>query len=157
MISMKEITIKVDKEKLKVSPETTLLEVSKKYQHNFKYPILVAKMDNEITNLSRTVTANSEICFYDRSSRVGNEVYVNSLKLLLVVSLRRLFGNNIDVITDFSIDNGVFCQIVGKNITKQDLGQVQQTMKEISSEGLDYIKVNVSRLEAMKYFKRKGN
>lgn len=153
---MTDISVKIGNEKIFVAPGTTLLEISKKYQKKFSYPILVAKMDNEVADLSRIVTPDSNIIFYDRTSRVGNEVYMNSLKLLLIVSLKRLFGN-VDVLTDFSIDNGVFCQIMGKNLSKQDLSKLENTMKKVSEEGLEYIKISVSRLEAIKYFKKKNN
>ena len=52
--------------------DTSLLEISDSFKKYYNYPILVAKVDNDITGLAEPVTKKSDIDFYDRSSVIGN-------------------------------------------------------------------------------------
>ena len=133
----------------------TLYEIAQDFQRYYNYPILAAKMDNEIYELSKVVDKKCNVDFYDRSSYVGNSVYGCSVQFLMIVAIRKLYGEKVDVKIQNSIDKGVYCQVYGLELTKTKLKQIEEKMQSIVKEDLRYTKISVSRFDAIEYFRRK--
>ncbi len=133
---------------------TTLLEISKNFQKYFNFPILIARLDNKIEGLSDKITQSCNIDFYDRSSIYGLSVYANSLYFILVLATKRVLKEKGQLIIEHSIDNGVYCEIMGVNIDKTTIDAIEEEMKKIVEEGNLFTKVSVSRYDAIDYFKR---
>jgi len=144
-----------DLEVLEFEAGTTLLEISKKFSRNYNYPILVGKVDNDIVELGENITRSCTVDFLDRSSATGNGIYGRTSQFLLIVAVKKLLGEDVEVIIHHSIDKGYYCEIVNYDIDKSTIRELEQKMKEISKH--DYIinKVSVSRIDAIKYFKKK--
>lgn len=136
--------------------ESTLLEISDSFKKYYNYPILVAKVDNDITPLAEKVTKSCDIDFYDRSSDVGNEIYGRSLQFVLILAVRRVLGREADIVVEHSIDKGIYCEIHGASIDKPTIRRLSTEMKNIVEENLIFTKVSVSRIDAIKYFKSKN-
>ena len=83
---------------IKEYPEnTSLLEIATSFQNNYNYPILIAKVDNVIEELTYNLTKKCSIDFYDRSSTVGHTVYSHGLHFLLIVAVKKVLGNDTEV------------------------------------------------------------
>lgn len=134
---------------------TTYYNIAKDFQKYYNFPILVAKVDNEITRLSKELDRKCKIDFYDRSSVVGNTVYASSVQFILILAIKRILGNDSDVKIENSIDNGVFCSVLGSTITQNKLKEIEEEMKKIVENNYIFTKLNVSRLDAITYFKKK--
>ena len=63
-ISIKSETPKV----IEVPAGTTLYNISKQCQADFKFPILAATLNNVLANLSKKVFTDSVVEFFDRTS-----------------------------------------------------------------------------------------
>ncbi len=133
---------------------TTVKEISEYYQENFNYPILLGKIDNELVELNEPLTRSYTIDFYDRSSGVGNSIYGRTLQFLMVVALNQLW-EEAEVIIQFSIDKGFYCELKNKTVTKEDIEELQNKMMELSKEDHIINKMSVSRIDAIKFFKKK--
>ena len=144
-----------DKETKEFLEDTTLLEMSDSFKKYYNYPILVAKVDNDITPLAEKVTKKCDIDFYDRSSDVGNEIYGRSIQFVLILAVKRVLGKDADIVVEHSIDKGVYCEIHGVSIDKPIVKKLADEMKKIVEENLIFTKVSVSRIDAIKYFKMK--
>lgn len=134
---------------------TTLKEISEKVKDNFKYDILLAKIDNDLAELTDTVTRNCDVEFYDRSSTLGRYIYISSATFMLIVAVKNVLGPDAKVITKHSLDNGVLCQIEGVDINRTILNQINEEMHRLAKENLLFEKISVSRTDAIKYFKNK--
>lgn len=135
--------------------DTSLLEISDSFKKYYNYPILVAKVDNDITGLAEPVTKKSDIDFYDRSSVIGNTIYARSAQFILIVAVKQVLGEGAEVIVEHSIDKGVYCEIKNCDIDKPVLRKIESKMHEIVAEDLKFTKVSVSRIDAIKYFRKK--
>ena len=135
--------------------DTSLLEISDSFKKYYNYPILVAKVDNDITGLAEPVTKKSDIDFYDRSSVIGNTIYARSAQFILIVAVKQVLGEGTEVIIEHSIDKGVYCEIKNCDIDKPVLRKIESKMHEIVAEDLKFTKVSVSRIDAIKYFRKK--
>ena len=87
---------------------TSFYEICHSFQKYFNYPILVAKVDNHLTELNAKLTKKCDIDFYDRSSNTGNGIYACSVQFLMTVALKKLYPDA-EVIIQNSIDKGVYC------------------------------------------------
>ena len=134
---------------------TSLKKISESFSKYYNYPILIGKVDNNMTELNEPITRSCSIDFYDRSSGVGNSIYGRTAQFLLIVAIKKVLGNDTEVIIENSIDKGFYAKITNENINKTIIKKIEEKMKEISKT--DYIinKVSVSRFDAIKFFKKK--
>ncbi len=142
-------------EEVEFEAGVTLKEVSEKFQNHYNYPILIGMVDNDITELNEELTRSCTVDFFDRSSSLGNSTYGRTTQFMLVVAVKELYGENVDVVIDFSIDKGFYCEIRGLEIDKPDVKKIEEKMKEISKDNYIINKLSVSRFDAIKYFKQK--
>ncbi len=134
---------------------TTLKEISREFEHYFNYPILIGLVENDLVELNEPITRSNVVDFYDRSSDVGNGIHGRTAQFLLTLAVKRLFGEEVEVMIEYSIDKGFYCEIVGIEIDKSEIKKLENEMKKICSENLPIGKVSVSRLDAIKYFQKK--
>lgn len=133
---------------------TTFKDISESFKHHFTYDILAAKVDNDIVDLSETLKKKCTVDFYDRSSTLGNSIYVRSARFILILAVRNVLGSEAKLITEHSMDHGVYCTIENVKIDKSVINKIEKEMKEIVKENFLYTKLSVSRLDAIKYFKK---
>ena len=133
---------------------TTYKEISDNFKEYFDYDILAAKVDNNIVDLSDTLTKKCNIDFFDRSSEVGNAIYSRSARFILVLAVRNVLGKDVDITTEHSIHHGVYCTLKGVNLDKEIISRIKKEMKEIVKANYLFTKLSVSRLDAIKYFKK---
>lgn len=137
------------------NPNTSFLEISKDFRKYYNYPILIAKVDNHITYLNEVVTRDCKISFYDRSSNVGNSVYENTVHFMMIVAIKKLLGLDAEVVIEHSMDNGVYCELINRDVDIDIIRKIEAKMHELTADDLAITKVNVSRIDAMQYFMRK--
>lgn len=153
---MRKITINYNNSETKeYEAGTTLIEISKDFQKYFNYPILVAKLDNNLVELNEPINRSCDAKFYDRSSELGNGIYGRTAQFMLIVAAKRLFGEAVEIIINYSIDKGFFCEIENVDIDKSSITKLEQEMKKMVKEDLIIHKVSVPRFDAIKYFKKK--
>lgn len=132
----------------------SLKEVSESFQNYFSFPILVAKVDNDIAELSETISKKCKIDFFDRSSSVGNGVYGRSLQFLLIAAVKRIYGEKTEILVEHSIDKGFYCELPQIPIDKKSGKEIEKMMQQIVKENLIIQKISVVRSDAIKYFKK---
>ena len=135
--------------------ETTIREVSETFKKYYNFPILLAKTNNDLVELSDKLLKDCNIDFYDRSSSCGNAVYERSLQFILILAVKRVLGADSDIIIEHSIDKGFYCEIVNAELDKPILKRIENEMHNIVKSDLVFTKVSVDRLEAIKYFEKK--
>ena len=134
---------------------TTYKEISEYFKDNFNYDILVARVDNTLTDLSETLKKDCEIDFFDRSSGIGNSVYKRSVRFILVLAIKNLFGDEADVIIGNNIDNGTYFFVQNVEMNEEVVAKINEEMKKIVNQNYIFTKLSVFRMDAIKYFKKK--
>lgn len=135
--------------------DMTLRDISHSFKRYYNYPILIAKVDNDITCLGEKITRKCNIDFCDRSDPEGNAAYGRSVQFLLIVAVKKVLGDDVEIKIEHSLDNGVYCEIHGVEIDKPIIKKIEEKMFELVKEDLTYVKISVSRIDAIKYFKKK--
>lgn len=144
-----------DLETFEVDEGSSIMDIVAKVQKYYNFPIMVAKVDNDIVGLDYEITKKCTVDFYDRSSLLGNDVYSNSAYMMLILAIKRVLGQDVDIEINNSIDNGVCCEYLPGNLTKEMLAKVKEEMDKIRKEDLIFTPLNVRRSDAIKYFKKK--
>lgn len=146
------INILINGNQYQVKKGSTLEEISKSVQKDYKYPILIAKVNNTLKELSYKVNKYKEIDFYDLTKPFGNRAHVNGLVFILLVAIKELYGKDKDIIVDHSLDKGFYIES-NFDINEEKIAQIKSKMQEIIAENRELKKVIVDRMEAIKYFK----
>ena len=133
----------------------TLKEISDAFAHYYEYPILLGKVDNEVVELSEPINRSYKVDFCDRTTGPGNSVYGRTCQFLIIVAVKKLLGEEADVVIEHSIDKGFYCEIKGVEIDKATVAKLEAKMRELSKQDLKIQKISVSRFDAIKYFEKK--
>lgn len=134
---------------------TTYKEISEHFKDRFKYDILLARADNTLIDLSETLKKNCSIDFFDRSSSIGNAVYKRSVRFILVLAVKNLYGDEADVIIGNNIDNGTYFFVRNIEMNEEVVKKIYEEMKRIVDQNQIFTKLSVYRMDAIKYFKKK--
>jgi len=134
---------------------TTLHDIANSCQHEFAYPILIAKVDNEIEELTYNVVRKCKVEFFDRSSLVGHSVYSRGVHFLMIVAIKKVLGDDAEVIIQHSIDKGVYCEVTNREINKDIIQQIENKMQELTEGSYNFVKISVSRRDAINFFRKK--
>ena len=120
----------------------TLLEISKNFSEYHTTPIVAAIVNNDIKDMSTTITEDCSISFFDLSTEVGFKVYQRSLIFIMLLAARELFPNG-KVIVEHSLSKGLYCEFhLDYPLSAQDVKAVESRMREIVEEDLPIIKKN---------------
>ncbi len=149
------IQIKVLNKTLEVIQGTTLLEISKLVEEHFKYPIILAKIDNEYLELSYKVMENCTIEFLDLTDSFANRVYVNGLVFLVIYSTKEKYPE-LKLRVLHSIDKGLYIE-TNQAITSDIVDHIKEKMEEVVARGMEISKINVTRMDAIDYFKSRDD
>lgn len=132
----------------------TGLELSKYYKDKYDRDILAFKMDNQLMTLDKKINKDCNIEFVDYMQREGNKMYVNGLKLLLLISIKEVIGMNADINFEHSIDKGIYCKIISdKIISDTQFDDIHNKMKELVDMDLQIETVSVTKSDLIKFYK----
>ena len=73
------IKVKINNKVELVDKFTTLGELAKKHEKEFKYKILLGKVNNLLKELNEKISEDSEIEFIDLTSNIGRKTYFSGL------------------------------------------------------------------------------
>lgn len=147
------IEIFINNRKKEVPKGITLEELAKLEQENFKYPILLAKVDGVLKQLSSKILEPAKIELLDLTSREGNKTHVSGLKFILQYAIKELYGNDKNMKIQHSIDKGIYIE-VNFPVTDEVVENIKTKMHELVEKDLDISEVHVERLDAISYFRQ---
>ena len=144
------IKVNVNELEIEVSKGSTLLEISKMFNHGGKRPI-IAKVNGAITELTSIANNGDNIEFYDVFNGVANRVYVNGLILLLNYAFNEIYHGKNMITVKHSVDKSLCIETLNK-ITKTELSNIEKKMQAVVDANLPITKVTVLKTEAIEYF-----
>lgn len=153
---MDSVKVCVNGNTIEVTDGTSLEELSKLYQDNFKYDIILAKVDGIYEELNETIHKDCTIEFLDLTDKGANQVYLNGLIYLVIYATKRLFGRQIEIKVNHSIDKGLYIE-TSRRITEESIEKLELEMRKIVHDDLPITKATVTRFDAMDYFENTGD
>ncbi len=137
---------------------TTLEDVAREYQKKYENDIVLAMVDNKLSELHKRVESDNQITFLTTGTTCGNETYRRSLVMVMLKAFFDVYGNSIqDVEVKYSLSKGYYCQVKGDVVvTKDVLYQVKKRMETIIKADIPFEKRSVSTNEAIRFFHDRG-
>lgn len=154
MIETIEVTI--NEKKYQVTKGITLEEVANDFASDYKYPILLAKVNNRLKELSSPIKENANIEFLDLTSPEGNRSHISGVTYILLNAIKKIYGRKANIVVQHSLDKGIYIETNFK-INEEKLQTIKETMNSISKADMPITKVNIDRIEAMNYFENMGD
>ena len=153
MIETVEITI--GDNKYKYNRDITIAEVLAEHPSNTKYPVLVARLNNRLRELSWKIKEDATLEYIDLTYHEGNRVHVNGLILVLLSALDMLYGETAKIKVEHSLDKGIYIRTVFR-LTEEKVEDIKEKMKDIIKKDMPITKQTIDRIEAMQYFQEIG-
>ena len=147
--------VTLENQQINCEEGTTLYDLSRKFQENYKYPIIVARVDGRIQELYHTVCDGSQIEFCTTEDSDGHRAYIRGLSMLLVKAVNKEVPKEQykQLIIHFSIDSGYFCQFLGKvELTRELLDRIEKRMQSYVEEDLPFRKRVIRTRDARQLF-----
>lgn len=149
------LEIKVNGHKYQVSKGVTLEELASQFQKDYRYPILLAKVNNVLKELTTEITHQANIEFLDLTSREGNRTHISGLTYVLIYAIKKLYGKNADTLVQHSLDKGIYIETNFK-LTSSKVAAIKEEMQKIVDSDMPITKMTIDRLEAIDYFEKIG-
>ncbi len=137
---------------------TTLLEISKDVAGNYAHPIIVASVNGNLRELTKTAPDGATVEFLTMATDAGNKTYVRGLILLFLRAAYTVFGgkSSIDKVRiEHSIGNGIYGEIDGSvELNEENIQLVKQEMQRLVAADLPIKKHVINTTEAAERFHR---
>ena len=130
----------------------SLFELSQAYSHVCTRPILVAKVGNELNDLSRPVLYNSYVEFLDITDPNGFRAYQRSVSFMMVCAVKTILGKKTRVVIAHSINKNYYCELpdFDEPITHELLQKIEGCMLDMVLKDIPIERQSIPRETAMK-------
>ena len=136
----------------------TPLHVAEAISPRFAQDVLVAKVGDEMWDMTRPITADATINFYKWDSDEGKHAFWHSSAHLLAEALQELYPG-IQFGIGPAIENGFYYDVVpanGENIKEADFPKIEKKMLVLAREKQAIVRRDVPKGEVLEEFAAKG-
>ena len=136
----------------------TPLQVAEGISQRFAQDVLVAKVGEDMWDMTRPITSDNTICFYKWDSEEGKHAFWHSSAHLLAEALQELYPG-IQFGIGPAIENGFYYDVVpanGENIKESDFPKIEAKMLELARQKQEIVRKDISKDQALADFGAKG-
>jgi len=154
---MGEIRISMPDGSVLVQPSGTEIEdVIASWKKDLLPTTAAARVNGELLDLSRSVDSDASLELIDIRSKEGLSILRHSISHVMAQAVQDEF-ENVKVSIGPSIEDGFYYDFdYDKTFTPEDLGRIEQRMKEIVAGDHPFVREEVSREKAISVFRDKG-
>ena len=143
---------------VKYADAISCFDVAKDISDGFSRKVLVARLNDRLVDLSTIITSDSSIFFYTWESDIGKSTFWHSSAHLMAEALESLF-DNIKFGIGPAVENGFYYDVdfVDNDFNNDSFDKLEKKIIELAKQKNQYYRKEVSKKEAIKYFKEKGD
>ncbi|MEL6356641.1 MAG: TGS domain-containing protein, partial [Bacteroidota bacterium] len=137
---------------------TTAMEVAQSISAGLARNVLSATVNNQVVDASLPITEDATIALHTWNDDAGKATFWHSSAHLMAEALEALYPG-----TKFgigpAIDNGFYYDVDTGDvqISSEDFKKIEDKMLELARQKNDYIRTEVSKADAITYFKEKDD
>ncbi len=137
---------------------TTALQVALSISEGLARNVLAAKVNGEVWDATRAINDDAKLVLLTMNDAEGKSTLWHSSAHLMAEALEALYPG-----TKFGIgppiDSGFYYDIdlCGKSISQEDFKKIEDKMLELARQGNAYVRKEVSKADAIAYFKEKND
>lgn len=137
-----------------VTPYQVALSISEGLARN----VLVAKVNDQMVELDRPINEDATLTLYTWNDREGKDTFWHSSAHLMAAAIESLypgvkFGIGPHIETGFYYD----IDFMDYSISSDDFPKIEEKMKELASQKIQFVRREVPKAEALDYFTKKGD
>nr|HPG98761.1 nucleoside kinase [Thermotogota bacterium] len=121
----------------------------------FPRPVLGARVNNRIRELSSPIYIDSTVEFFDITSSDGFRMIQRGLTFLLYLACKETFPER-KLRVLHSIKNSLYCEL-GDWVSERDIQLLKEKMRGLVEQDLPFWKERLDKIVALKYFKSAGD
>ena len=156
---MSEIKVQFpDNSNKKFQSGISCLEIVKSISNSLAKKVLVASFNENLIDLSTKLTTDGKIKFYTWEDDEGKSTFWHSSAHILAESIESLYPG-VKFGIGPPISNGFYYDIdfVDYDVSGIDLSKIEEKFLSLSRENLEFKRSEVSKKDAVSYFKEKGD
>ena len=134
------------------------LDVAKSISEGLARNVLAAKVNDEILDANRLISSDSTLQLLTWNDQEGKSTMWHSSAHIMAEALE-FYYPGIKLAIGPPVANGFYYDIDFENhsISEKDLEKIEQKMKELAKQKLQFIRQEISKKEAIAYFEEKGD
>ena len=135
---------------------SNIYELAKSLSKNLSKSAVVGEVNGTLVDLSYKLKNNDEVNILTFEDEKAVEVMRHSTSHVMAQAVKRVF-KNVKLAIGPSIDNGFYYDFdIEEPLTAEDLNKIEKEINNIISENLSFERVDISREEALKLMKDRG-
>ncbi|MCR4878819.1 MAG: threonine--tRNA ligase [Bacteroidales bacterium] len=136
----------------------TAYEVAQAISEGLARNVLVAKVNDQLVELDKPINEDATLTLYTWNDREGKDTFWHSSAHLMAAAIESLypgvkFGIGPHIETGFYYD----IDFMDYNISSDDFPKIEEKMKELASQKIQFVRREVPKAEALEYFQKKGD
>ena len=137
---------------------TTSMQIALSISEGLARNVLAAKVNGEVKDASSPIETDSTVQLLTWNDKEGKATYWHSSAHLMAEALEALYPG-----TKFGIgpalDNGFYYDVDfgGKEFSQENFKAIEDKMLELAKQKNDYLREQISKKDAIAYFKEKGD
>ena len=141
-----------------VAENTTSLDIAKSISEGLARNVLAAEVNGEVIDAMRPITQDSELKLLTWNDEGGKSTMWHSSAHLMAEAIEALYPG-VKLAIGPPIENGFYYDIdLGEHsISDSDLPAIEKKMKELAGQKNEYVRKEISKADAIKYFTEKGD
>lgn len=134
------------------------LDVAKEISEGLARNVLAAKVNGEVIDAFRLITEDSDLSLLTWNNDEGKNTMWHSSAHLLAEALEEIYPG-IKLGIGPPIENGFYYDVDAGDrvITSEDLPAIEKKMLELAREKNEYVRKDISKADAVAYYKEKGD
>ena len=136
----------------------TPFEVAQSISEGLARNVLVAKVNDQMVELDKPIKEDASLTLYTWNDREGKDTFWHSSAHLMAAAIEALypgvkFGIGPHIETGFYYD----IDFMNYTISSDDFPKIEEKMKELASQKIQFVRREVPKSEALDYFQKKGD
>ncbi len=131
----------------------SLSDIIKDQNISLNHPIIGARVNNEIEELSYEIFKPKIIEFIDISDGDGMRIYIRSLTYVLIKAVYDLFPKA-SISVDHAVSKGYYCELEGIKLSRQIISDIEHRMRELVDKDIPFVRKEIEVKEAIKLFRK---
>src|SRR3954465_4227271 len=136
----------------------TALDVAKSISEGLARKVLAANVNGQVWDATRPINEDAKLTLLTWQDKDGQSTFWHSSAHLMAEAIESLFpgakfwvGPAIDKGFYYDMDLG------GRQITEEDMRKIETKMAELAKQSNPYVRKEISKADAIKYFDEKGD
>jgi threonyl-tRNA synthetase len=137
---------------------TSSLEVARSISEGLARKVIAANVDGEVWDATRPISKNASLKLLTWNDADGKSTFWHSTAHLMAEAVESIFPG-VKFWVGPAVENGFYydMDLGGRQITEEDLRKLESKMTELASKQNKYIRKQVSKADAIHFFREKGD